>query len=190
MSQLKIFDEHRPDHCLLVTENVEVITQELAELGIQFERWNATVSIEDQASSEEIIESYKPEIEKLIKENGYQSYDVVNMYPEHPLKEELRTKFLAEHTHEDDEVRFFVKGGGLFTLHINQKVYEVICEKDDLIRVPANTPHWFDMSDHPSFTCIRFFNSSEGWLANYTGSNIADNFSRLERMSENVPSVK
>jgi 1,2-dihydroxy-3-keto-5-methylthiopentene dioxygenase len=76
-------------------------------------------------------------------------------------------------------VRFFVKGKGLFTLHLGNEVYELICEKNDLISVPSGTPHWFDMGDSPSFTCIRLFDSPDGWAANYTGSRIAEGFSSL-----------
>jgi 1,2-dihydroxy-3-keto-5-methylthiopentene dioxygenase len=73
-----------------------------------------------------------------------------------------------------------VEGKGLFSLHIDDKVFEVLCEKGDLISVPANTAHWFDMGPRPRFVAIRFFNNPEGWVANYTGSPIAEQFSRLE----------
>ena len=42
-------------------------------------------------------------------------------------------------------MRFFVAGSGLFTLHVGDRVYEVLCEQGDLIGVPDGTPHWFDM---------------------------------------------
>jgi len=56
----------------------------------------------------------------------------------------------------------------------------VLCTKGDLISVPANTPHWFDMGPNPNFTAIRLFNNPEGWVANFTGSDIAQRFNRLE----------
>jgi len=77
-------------------------------------------------------------------------------------------------------VRFFVAGQGLFSLHIDASVYEVLCEKGDLISIPANTPHWFDMGQNPQFVAIRLFNNPDGWVANYSGSGIATQFSRLE----------
>ena len=92
----------------------------------------------------------------------------------------MRQKFLAEHTHSEDEVRFFVDGHGLFSLHVAAEVYEVLCEKGDLISVPANTKHWFDMGPNPRFVAIRFFNNPEGWVAQFTGSDIADRFNRLD----------
>ena len=85
----------------------------------------------------------------------------------------FRKKFLDEHVHSEDEVRFFVRGQGLFVIHANGRVYSVLCEKDDLISVPANTRHWFDMGPNPSFTAIRLFNNPEGWVANFTGDEIA-----------------
>jgi 1,2-dihydroxy-3-keto-5-methylthiopentene dioxygenase len=106
--------------------------------------------------------------------------DVVSLNRDAPNKDELRKKFLSEHTHSEDEVRFFVVGEGLFTLHLGQQVCEVLCRQGDLISVPAHTPHWFDMGPNPNFIAIRFFNNPEGWVANYTGSSIADAFSRLE----------
>ena len=69
-------------------------------------------------------------------------------------------------------MRFFVAGRGLFTLHIGDYVYAVLCEKNDLISVPAGTPHWFDMGEHPHFVAIRLFNNPEGWVANFTGEDI------------------
>ncbi|VEA72042.1 Acireductone dioxygenase (Fe(2+)-requiring) [Serratia rubidaea] len=79
------------------------------------------------------------------------------MRPDHPQREALRQKFLSEHTHGEDEVRFFVEGAGLFCLHLNQRVYQILCEKNDLISVPAHTPHWFDMGPRrtlPPSACL------------------------------------
>jgi 1,2-dihydroxy-3-keto-5-methylthiopentene dioxygenase len=102
------------------------------------------------------------------------------MHPEHPDKEAFRQKFLAEHMHGEDEVRFFVRGQGLFIIHHGDRVYTMLCEKDDLISVPAGTKHWFDMGPNPRFTAIRLFNNPEGWVAKFTGDEIAKNFPLLE----------
>jgi 1,2-dihydroxy-3-keto-5-methylthiopentene dioxygenase len=105
---------------------------------------------------------------------------VVSLTADNPHKTAFREKFLNEHTHSEDEVRFFVDGKGLFSLHIENQVFEVLCTRSDLISVPANTRHWFDMGENPNFIAIRFFNNPEGWVANFTGSDIASKFSRLE----------
>jgi 1,2-dihydroxy-3-keto-5-methylthiopentene dioxygenase len=92
----------------------------------------------------------------------------------------MRRKFLSEHIHGEDEVRFFVEGSGAFYLRIGGKVHQVVCEKDDLISVPAGTRHWFDMGPDPHFCCIRLFSNPDGWVAQYTGDAIADRFPRFQ----------
>jgi 1,2-dihydroxy-3-keto-5-methylthiopentene dioxygenase len=180
MSQLTIYHEQQPQAAIAQYNSAEMITQELALLGVRFERWVAQGEIPENVTNEAIIAAYKADIERLVLETGYQTYDVISLNSNHPQKEELRQKFLAEHIHDDDEIRFFAHGKGLFTLHIGEQVYEVICEQNDLISVPAGTPHWFDMGAKPDFTCIRLFDTPQGWVANFTGLDIADKFARLE----------
>jgi 1,2-dihydroxy-3-keto-5-methylthiopentene dioxygenase len=180
MSQLTVYAESDGKNPLLATEDVDVIRTELGTAGIRLERWKADRDLADDADNETIIAAYQAEIDRLVAERGFQTYDVVSMNPDHPEKETFRKKFLSEHTHSEDEVRFFVRGQGLFIIHANDKVYSVLCEKDDLISVPANTRHWFDMGPNPTFTAIRLFNDPEGWVGNFTGDDIASRFPLLE----------
>jgi 1,2-dihydroxy-3-keto-5-methylthiopentene dioxygenase len=180
MSQLRIYSETEPARPLVDTTDFERIASELGEAGIRFERWRAGHDLPADAGSDAIIDAYRGEIERLVKERGYQTFDVVSMNPAHPEKNAFRRKFLEEHTHSEDEVRFFVRGQGLFVIHEGGKVYSMLCERDDLISVPANTRHWFDMGPNPRFTAIRVFNNPEGWVANFTGDKIAARFPLLE----------
>ena len=132
------------------------------------------------ATAEATLEAYRSDIDRLKAEKGYRSVDVVSLHPEHPQREELRKKFLNEHTHSEDEVRFFVAGSGLFTLHIGERVLEVLCEAGDLISVPDGTRHWFDMGPAPHFIAIRLFGNPDGWVASFTGDDIAQRFPRYE----------
>lgn len=180
MSTLKIFREDQPDNPELVVTDKTVMGKELARVGVRYEQWRAAAELGDPPDQDQVVRAYKADIERLRKDGGYQTLDVVSMHPDHPQKEAARNKFLEEHRHGEDEVRFFVDGQGLFTLHIGERVYEVLCTRGDLISVPANTPHWFDMGPNPRFTAIRLFNNEEGWVAKFTGSDIAQHFSRLE----------
>jgi len=179
MSRLQIFNEDEQNNPILVTEDFSTIVSELKKIGVCLERWKANKKLNSNATNEEILDAYQAEINKLVRERGYQSWDVISMHPEHPEKNVFRKKFLSEHTHTEDEVRFFVDGEGLFTLHSNKKVYAMLCTKDDLISVPAKTKHWFDMGPNPSFTAIRLFDNPEGWIANFTGDDIASGFPLL-----------
>ena len=154
----------------------EQIAKALAEIGVQFDRWEAERPLPDDADQETVLAAYRSEVDRLNARYDFQSVDVVALRPDHPDKAAMRKKFLAEHTHDDFEVRFFVDGRGLFYLHVGDSVYMVLCEKGDLISVPADTTHWFDMGQNPNFKCIRFFTTPEGWVGRFTGSDIARRF--------------
>ena len=88
----------------------------------------------------------------------------------------MRDKFIHEHTHVDDEVRFFADGQGLFWFNIDgQPVFSVLCQKGDLISVPKETKHWFDLGEKPFVKAIRIFTDVSGWVPYYTDSSIEDN---------------
>lgn len=178
MSEIRIY-ENMANNLVFTSHNPQKIHEQLASVGVRFEQWQTQSSVQAGDSSEHVMAAYQGDIDRLISEDGYQTVDVISLTADHPQKDELRQKFLSEHTHSEDEVRFFVAGQGLFSLHINERVYEVLCTAGDLISVPANTPHWFDMGPNPAFVAIRFFNNPDGWVAHFTGSDIADRYNRL-----------
>nr|WP_221800293.1 acireductone dioxygenase [Oceanobacter mangrovi] len=180
MSNLRIYSEKDTTQLLFNSDVHSRITEKLNEVGVRFEQWQTDAELAPGAAQEEVIAAYQTDIDRLINEEGYQTVDVVSLNTSNPKKDELRQVFLREHRHSEDEVRFFVAGEGLFSLHIGDKVYEVLCSQGDLISVPANTPHWFDMGPNPHFIAIRLFNNPEGWVANYSGDEIASRFNRLE----------
>ncbi len=180
MSELKVFSDQDASAATAHSHEHADIAARLANLGVRFERWQTDENIVAGDPEDKVISAYQADIDQLIEAEGYQTVDVVSLAPDHPDKAEMRQKFLAEHTHSEDEVRFFVDGHGLFSLHVAAEVYEVLCEKGDLISVPADTKHWFDMGPNPRFVAIRFFNNPEGWVAEFTGSDIADRFNRLD----------
>ena len=180
MSRLRIFTEADPVNPIETFDDHHLIAQKLGEAGIRFERWEAAEPIVPGDPPEKVIAAYRRDIERLQSEGGYQAVDVISLSADHPEKDALRSKFLDEHTHSEDEVRFFVAGSGLFTLHLGKHVYEVLCTAGDLIGVPHGTPHWFDMGPKPHFVAIRMFTNKEGWVANFTGSDIAKGYPRYE----------
>lgn len=180
MSELRIYDENRPTTAEKVLTRFEDIRDALAEIGVEFERWEASQQLDPQASQDEVIEAYRESIDRLMKKYGFQSVDVISLTANHPQKEAMREKFLSEHTHDDFETRFFVEGEGLFNIRKNGKVYATLCQRGDLLNLPANTTHWFDLGPEPQLKAIRLFTTPEGWVATFTGDKIADRFPKLE----------
>jgi len=183
MSRLTVYNENTPATHIIDTTDSTEMTRALKEIGVRFERWTANAPLAKDATDADVMAAYSADIERLKAENGYQSVDVIRVLPDNPKRDELRGKFLSEHTHDDDEVRFFVQGSGMFYLHTNGRVYMTLCEAGDLISVPAGVTHWFDMSASPFITCIRLFMTPAGWVANFTGNTIADAFPKYEKQA-------
>jgi 1,2-dihydroxy-3-keto-5-methylthiopentene dioxygenase len=182
MTSLRIYKQDEPEGPHTVTESPAEIGRLLAQQGIRFEQW-PTRKLPADASSEEVLEAYRDEVEGLKAANGFTTADVISLSADNPNKDALRQKFLDEHTHSEDEVRFFVRGEGLFYLHFGDEVYAVLCQKNDLISVPHGTRHWFDMGPEPEFTAIRLFTNPEGWVAEFTGEDIASRLPRYESLA-------
>ncbi len=185
MSMLTVYNDDRAGERQNFSD-FEQISEELHDIGVQFERWEANQPLDANADQEQVLLAYADAIDRLTAEYRFQSVDVIGLRPDHPDKAALRQKFLVEHTHDDFEVRFFVQGRGLFYLHADSKVYVVLCEQGDLISIPANTTHWFDMGRNPDFQCIRFFTAPDGWEANYTGDDIAQLFPSYDEFVSSV----
>lgn len=181
MTTLTIYKDSDASKPLSQHTDVASIREQLASIGVEFERWDASKPLSEKAEQAEVIEAYKDSIEKINKKYGYIQIDVVSMQPDHPSAAVARTKFLAEHTHSDFETRFFVDGQGIFYIRKNGKVFMTLCTKGDLINLPANTTHWFDMGEKPFFRAIRFFRIAEGWVGHFTGDKISESFPTYEQ---------
>ena len=180
MTTLTVWREDAPARPEIVTRDGAEIARLLKAVGVRFERWKAARPLAPGAGQDEVLAAYAREVDRLRQEGGYVTADVVRLAKGTPNTEPMRAKFLSEHTHSEDEVRFFVEGSGAFYLRLGGKVHQVICEKDDLISVPAGTKHWFDMGPNPYFCAIRLFTDPAGWVAEFTGDQIADKFPKFE----------
>ena len=149
-------------------QDPQEISEFLQPFGIWYEKWDVESRVSQDASNEEILEAYAPEIDRLKERGGYQTADVINVAPDTPGLDEMLAKFDKEHTHSEDEVRFTVNGSGVFHVHPeNGPVFGVTVETGDLINVPAGTQHWFNLCDTRTIRCIRLFIDPSGWAAHY-----------------------
>lgn len=97
------------------------------------------------------------------------THDIITLTDEHP-------EFLKEHYHSDVEARLFLEGGGCFFIHIG-KVYGICMEPGDFIIIPAGLQHWFRLGHCMYAKVFRGFNIDQGWVAHYTGSDLAQKYS-------------
>jgi 1,2-dihydroxy-3-keto-5-methylthiopentene dioxygenase len=176
MSRLTVFSDAEPGKAVIATADAAEIARHLATIGVRFERWESPVTLSPDDSAETILAAYRPYLDTLMGATGAGSADVIKLTPDHPQAGALREKFLSEHTHTEDEIRFFVHGSGNFIMHVDGRVWDAHCVQGDLISVPANTQHWFDAGEKPFFTALRVFTDTSGWVAHFTGDKISERF--------------
>ncbi|WGP13946.1 cupin [Streptomyces sp. SH5] len=187
MTLLQIMPDDAPDTVLLRTRDEDVIARALRERSVSFTRWPRRADVTPQTSSEELLDAYRAEVDELCADQGLRLVDTARLHPEEGEEwreraARARSTFLDEHRHAEDEVRFFAHGTGCFYLHLDDRVYAVVCEAGDLLSVPAGTRHWFDMGPVPDFCAIRFFEKEDGWVGDFTQEPIAGRFPRLDAL--------
>jgi 1,2-dihydroxy-3-keto-5-methylthiopentene dioxygenase len=188
MTLLTVWPDTDASQVLVRTEDAEEIKGELKQLGVRFSRWPVVTGLPSEPSSDEVLAAYESYVADVVDTEGYVYVDALYMTPLDTPEwtahaAEARQKFLAEHTHDDDEDRFFARGSGVFYLHVNGKVHGVLCEAGDLLSVPANTTHWFDMGTRPDYVAIRFFHDDDGWVGNFTGNRLAEDFPSFDELT-------
>ena len=159
-------------------KNVSEIRTFFNQRNIFFDQWTCGIVFKDTATQEEILEAYSKDLKPFMEKGGYETADVISINKLTDNYDAIRAKFLAEHTHSEDEIRFFVDGKGTFWFHLeNGEIFNLLCQKGDLISVPAGTKHWFDAGEkNPFVKAIRIFIDMSGWIPHYTGSGIEENY--------------
>jgi 1,2-dihydroxy-3-keto-5-methylthiopentene dioxygenase len=162
-----------PDSNIQLTDVVE-IRQFLNDRGVYFDQWKCDVVFEDSATQQEILTAYEKDLKPFMEKGGYLSADVISINKLTENYEAIRTKFLGEHTHSEDEIRFFVDGQGIFWFNLEgEPIFNLLCEQGDLISVPTGTKHWFDAGEkNPFVKAIRIFSNTDAWTPAYTDSKI------------------
>lgn len=150
----------------------EAITEYLASINIEYQTWTPAHPTSPTAPAEEILQTYKKEIDELKARGGYVTADVINVTKDTPGLDAMLAKFSREHWHDEDEVRFILAGHGVFHIHPRDggAVTAIEVESGDLIRVPRGTWHWFDLCTDRQIRAIRLFQDAAGWTPLYTDS--------------------
>jgi 1,2-dihydroxy-3-keto-5-methylthiopentene dioxygenase len=182
MSLLITWHDDDPSTVVRQTADPEEISAAMQRIGCRFERREILPVVTAGTAPDAVLDVYRDVVDTLVAEEGFVTVDVAGIHPSDDpgwpeAAQAIRGKFIDEHTHgDDDEVRFMIRGAGVFFLHIQDQVHAVYSAAGDLLGVPQGTTHWFDTGPVPDFTAIRFFHDPQGWVGIPTGSDISGRF--------------
>lgn len=112
--------------------------------------------------------AFQEPLEQLKVRMGYVTQDEVALKPDMPNLKEICDKFIDEHHHSEDEVRFVLAGAGVFDIRSSDDRWmRIEVSKGDLIVVPRKRNHRFFLTDEKMIHCVRLFQDPTGWVAHY-----------------------
>ncbi len=113
-------------------------------------------------------EAYQPVLDQLKSSHGYITQDIVELTSDMPNLDQICAKFDPEHLHTEDEVRFVLGGAGIFDIRSrDDRMFRVEVETGDLIVVPKNRNHRFELTSAKHIRCVRLFQDMSGWVPHY-----------------------
>ena len=134
----------------------EIPEKKLAEQGVFYAKLEAEPA------------SYRTPIDRVKSDRGYVAEDIVELRPETPNLDAICAKFIDEHFHDEDEVRFVLEGAGIFDIRSNDDEWmRVEVTRGDLIIVPKDRHHRFMLTDSKTIRCVRLFKDTSGWTPHY-----------------------
>jgi 1,2-dihydroxy-3-keto-5-methylthiopentene dioxygenase len=119
--------------------------------------------------------SYRKPVDRVKADRGYVEEDIIELRADTPNLDAICAKFVDEHFHDDDEVRFVLEGEGLFDIRSNDDHWmRVRVEQGDLIVVPRGRHHRFLLTDSRAIRCVRLFKDRSGWVPHYRSADRAE----------------
>ena len=176
MSSLTVYHQSSPDVPNKLLSHGEDITVTLREVGVGFERWRVDASVQPGLERDEVLVALGAQLDGLMSERGYGGVEVVSQGQIRTYQSEPQAEVPEELCAAEAQGHLLVAGRGLFNLHIGEYVFAVLCEKNDLLSIPAGMRYWFDSGEYPHLIALRLGPQ----LAEPTGDQIAGRFPRLD----------
>jgi len=179
VSRLSVYPQNLPEQPNKVLGHADDIARTLAEVGVGFTQCPvaavvvpgldvATLNAECQALTQPLLAQ------------GYVIDEVISLKAADAQALALRARFGAEFRLGGEHTSLFVAGRGLVSVHLDEHVYELLCERGDLLTLPAGTRHWLDFGERANVALIRLNKPAQSEAMQLTGDAIASLFPRLE----------
>lgn len=178
MSILSVFHLSSPELPNKVLTHHDDIAATLAEQGVRLEHCAHELRIRPGTAQDEVLAECRGLLDRLMTEHGSAAFGLLNRDGLDLTQADLRD----EHVHEAVEVFAVISGRGQVSLRLGDHVYAVLCEKGDVLVIPAGVRRWLDLGDTPFCLALRLFGSEQGMQARFTGDAAARQFAGMDEL--------
>lgn len=184
MPCLSVFSADHPQQPGKVLGWPEHVRDALAQVGVRYAQNHPLVPLHRGCSDAEVLAAYAQPVAQLQQERSGLRVQVVRIDGIAQPPGAPHAHCLDEHSHAEDELHLFVSGQALLSLHVAEQVFQLLCEKGDLLLIPAGSRHWFDYGEQPRCVSIRLLGREQAGLVELSGEPIARRFARLDDFAQ------
>lgn len=176
MSILSVFHSASPQQPSKVLTHHEDIAATLAEQGVRLEHQPHDLRIRPASGEQAVLGEARQWLDALMTEHGSRAYRLLD----HDGATWVEAGLRDEQIYEADEVFAVITGRAQVSLRLGEQVFSVLCEKGDVLLVPAGTRRWVDLGETPFCLAVRLFASEQGAEGRATGDQSAREFLGIE----------
>jgi 1,2-dihydroxy-3-keto-5-methylthiopentene dioxygenase len=168
-----------------IESDLSEVVRQLEPLGIYFKHYDPgtsllfpellTQQILTDAEKRYITDLHNSVFEFLKKENGYLWCDLLNVHPGLPNLQNIIATYSQYHTHTAPEPLYVLAGEMIFGfVKADGSQIQLLVESQDYLHIPAGVEHCSTPTALLHFKAVRYFSAADGWLPNYTGTQLSN----------------
>jgi 1,2-dihydroxy-3-keto-5-methylthiopentene dioxygenase len=117
-----------------------------------------------------LLELYQDHLAAIVPEGEYAWCDLLVLHPGSPNLQTIEHNYGRYHTHTDPEVFYVLAGSAIFgfTHPDDGSQMQLRLEVGDFLHIPSDVEHWFSLTAILQFKAVRYFVSTNSWMAHYT----------------------
>ncbi|MBE9004173.1 acireductone dioxygenase [Fortiea sp. LEGE XX443] len=172
-----------------VESDLSQIVRELAPVDVHLKHYDPGTSLlfvnlleQDVLTALEkdyIVELHNSVFEFLQQDNNSLWCDLLNVHPGVPNLQMLLDTYSRYHTHTAPELLYVLAGEMIFGfVRPDGSQVQLLVQSQDYISIPAGVEHWCSPTASLNFKGVRYFTSAEGWVPNYTNTQLSDSLNK------------